>query len=745
MMRRDLSIMPRLFRLAIPALLAGAGLARAAEAPSFRNDVMAALSKAGCNLGTCHGNATGKGGFKLSLRGEDMRADHAALSRDIAGRRVNAFRPEQSLILLKGTNQLAHEGGKRLDPNGWEHQVLRDWIAAGLPAAAESDARLSRLEVTPTEALIEERQDGVQLRARAHFDDGSVRDVTDRAVYEPLQNGLVEVSPGGRVRRLQFGEPTVLVRYLDQSVPVRLTFLQDRPGFAWARPTPHNFIDRHVFDKLQALRINPSGLAPDEVFLRRAWLDLTGLIPPAHEARAFVADRAPDKRARLVDRLLASPQFADFWALKWADVLKVESRTLDEKGMAAFHGWIRDAIARNRPIDAFVRDLIAARGSTYAEPPANFYRANRTAAARAVAAAQVFLGTRLQCAECHNHPFDRWTQDDYYNWSAVFGEVDYKILDNKRRDRSDKHEFVGEQVVFLNPKLGVQNPRTGEAAKPRFLGDDLPELKDGTDRLQAAAAWLTGPANPLFAKAQANRIWYHLMGRGLVDPVDDLRLTNPASHPRLLDELTRELIASGFDLRHLIRQVMLSRTYQLDSATNASNAGDEMNYSHNLPRRLSAEQLFDSIHLALGAAPALKDATAGLRAAQLAGPRNGRGSPDPMSAEAFLVQFGRPKRELSCECERAGDTSIGQIFQFISGPVVASALGARTGLAARLASREDVEAVVEELYWSLLTRAPTVDEARVMTALLASAKDRRAALEDIAWSLLNAKEFVLRR
>lgn len=737
--------MSRFFRLAIAALLAGAGLAHAAEVPSFRNDVMAALSKAGCNLGTCHGNATGKGGFKLSLRGEDMRADHAALSRDIAGRRVNAFRPEQSLILLKGTNQLAHEGGKRLDPKGWEFRVLRDWIAAGLPAAAESDVRLSRLEVTPTEALIEERQDGVQLRARAHFADGSVRDVTARAVYEPLQNGLVEVSPGGRVRRLQFGEPTVLVRYLDQSVPVRLTFLQDRPGFAWARPTPHNFIDRHIFEKLQALRINPSGLAPDEVFLRRAWLDLTGLIPPADEARAFVADRAPDKRARLVDRLLASPQFADFWALKWADVLKVEGRTLDEKGMAAFHGWIRDAIARNRPIDAFVRDLIAARGSTYAEPAANFYRANRTASARAVAAAQVFLGTRLQCAECHNHPFDRWTQDDYYNWSAVFGEVDYKILDNKRRDRSDKHEFVGEQVVFLNPKLGVQNPRTGEAAKPRFLGDDLPELKAGSDRLQAAAAWLTGPANPLFAKAQANRIWYHLMGRGLVDPVDDLRLTNPASHPRLLDELTGELIASGFDLRHLIRRVMLSRTYQLDSATNATNAGDETNYSHNLPRRLSAEQLFDSIHLALGATPALKDAAAGLRAAQLAGPRNGRGSPDPMSAEAFLVQFGRPKRELSCECERAGDTSIGQIFQFISGPVVASALGAKTGLAARLAVREDAATVVGELYWSLLTRAPTADETRVMTALLASAKDRRATLEDIAWSLLNAKEFVLRR
>lgn len=727
------------------ALLLGAAGARAESAPSFRNDVMAALSKAGCNLGTCHGNATGKGGFKLSLRGQDIHEDHAALTREVAGRRVNVFQPGESLILLKGVNKLAHEGGKRMDPGGWEYRVLREWIAAGTPHATDQDARATRLEVTPAEAWLEQRQDTVQLSARVHFSDGSSRDVTERAVYEPLQNGLVEVTPGGLVKRLEFGEPTVLVRYLEHSAPVRLTFLQDRPGFVWARPRPHNLVDRHIFEKLKALRVNPGGLAPDEVFARRAWLDLTGQAPPAEEARAFAADPSPDKRARLVDRLLSTPQFADFWALKWADVLKVEGRTLDEKGMAAFHGWIRDALARNRPVDEFAREMIAARGSTYKQAPANFYRANRTPDARAVAAAQVFLGTRLQCAECHNHPFDRWTQDDYYNWSAVFGQVDYEILDNKRRDKNDKHEFVGEQVVFLNPKLSVQNPRTGQAAKPRLLGADMPPLKEGGDTLEAAAAWLTSAENPLFAKAQANRVWHHLMGRGLVDPVDDFRLTNPASHPRLLDELARELTRSGFDLRHLIRLIMLSRTYQLDSAPNETHAADETNYSRNLPRRLTAEQLFDSIHQALGVTPALKDAPAGLRSAQLAGPRGGRGSPDPMSPEAFLIQFGRPRRELSCECERAGDSNIGQIFQFISGPVVTGALAARNNLPARLAAEKDTAAAVAGLYWSILSRAPGADESRVMESLLASAKDRRAALEDIAWSLLNAKEFVLRR
>jgi hypothetical protein len=707
---------------------------------------MAALSKAGCNLGTCHGNATGKGGFKLSLRGQDLDLDFTALTRDIAGRRVNPFAPEASLILAKATNKLAHEGGKRIDPKGWEYKVLRDWIAAGMPRHGKADITVKRLQVTPTEALLEP-QATVQITAKALFSDGSERDVTAQAVYEPLQNGLVEVSASGLVKGLQSGEPTVLVRFLHHSVPVRLTFVRSNPTFVWSKPRRHNYIDTHIFTKLKNLHINPSGLCDDATFVRRAYLDLLGIAPPADEAMAFTADTAPDKRARLIDRLLVRQEFADFWALKWADVLKAEARTLDETGLKAFHGWIRDAIAHNRPLDAFVREMLTSRGSTYHEAPANFYRANRTPQDRAVAAAQVFLGTRLQCAQCHNHPFDRWTQDDYYNWAAVFGKIDYKIIENKRRDKSDQHEFNGEQVVFLNAKLKVENPRTGDDARPRFLGADMPKLAEKQDELQAAAAWLTSPENPLFAKSQVNRIWYHLMGRGLVDPVDDFRLTNPASHPRLLEDLTRDFVASGFDLRHIIRTIMISRTYQLDSRPTETNAADEANFARVLPRRLSAEQLFDSVHTALGVRPNLAGGHDGLaRASQIAGPNNVRsGRADPMSPEAFLTQFGRPKRELSCECERAGDTSIGQVFQFISGPVVGAALRDPGNQLSALAKVTDPAAAVRELYWSLITRAPTADEARVMEALLASARDRRAALEDISWSLLNAKEFVLRR
>lgn len=731
--------------LRLLSLLAlGVAAAHGENAPSFRNDVMAAISKAGCNLGTCHGNATGKGGFKLSLRGQDLDYDFTALSRDVSGRRVNAFSPDDSLILAKGSNKLAHEGGKRMDPKGWEYQVLRDWIASGMAPSVPEDLRVKKLEVTPPEAILDEAQDSLQLTAKVTFSDGSQRDVTAQAVYEPLQNGLVEVTHGGLVKRLEFGEPTVLVRFLDQSVPVRLTFLRASPDFVWTRPRRENYVDGHIFTKLKTLRINPSAVCSDDVFLRRASLDLLGMVPTAEEARAFGADKRPDKRARLVDKLLVRQEFADFWALKWADVLKAEGRTLDDTGLKAFHGWIRDSIAQNRPVDAMVRDMVAARGSTYNEAPSNFYRANRTPAARAIAAAQVFLGTRLQCAECHNHPFDRWTQDDYYNWSAIFAQVDYKIIgDNKRRDKSDLHEFNGEQIVFLNPKLSVNNPRTGEKAQPRFLGADMPKLASNQDSLQAASVWLTGPKNPLFAKSQANRIWYHLMGRGLVDPVDDFRLTNPASHPALLDDLTQDFIKSGFDLRHMIRTIMLSRTYQLDSKPSATNAADEINYSHNLPRRLSAEQLFDSLHLALRVRPTLDKQ--GTRAGQLAGPKSGRNSPDPMSPEAFLVQFGRPKRELSCECERASDTNLGQIFQFISGPIVGRLLSDKDNRLDTLAKNNDPAAVVRDLYWALLTRAPTRDESTVMESLLASAQDRRAALEDIAWSLINAKEFVLRR
>ena len=466
----------------------------------------------------------------------------------------------------------------------------------------------------------------------------------------------------------------------------------------------------------------------------------TGLKPGANE-------KVLTKRAALIDALLERPEFADFWALKWADLLRVEEKTLDAKGMQDFHRWLRASIASGKPMDQFARELIASRGSTYANPEANFYRANRTPVIRAEAAAQVFLGTRLQCAQCHNHPFDRWTQDDYYDWAALFARVDYKILENKRRDTNDKHEFIGEQIVYLSRKGSVTNPRTEKTAESRFLGAPKQDF-DKQDELEALAAWMTRADNPLFARAQVNRIWYHLMGRGIVDPIDDFRATNPASHPALLDALTAEFVKSGFSLRHVIRLIMNSRAYQTASEPNDTNAGDELNYARAALRRLTAEQMFDTLHQVAGVTAEFKGQPAGTRAAELPGARieGRRGKRAQMSPDVFLAMFGKPPRLLTCECERSTDTSMGQAFFMISGPSVNELLTRSDNrLAALLESGQPNRAIVEELYWIALTRPPSATELAKTVAHIEAAKDRRAGVEDVLWGLVNAKEFVLRR
>lgn len=717
-----------------------------AMAASFRNDVMGVLSKAGCNSGGCHGNANGKAGFKLSLRGESADLDFKALSHDQFGRRLNLVNPDESLILLKATTKVAHEGGQRFKPDSDEYRVLREWVAAGASDDGETAPKLTRLSVQPTERVLVEPSKTVSLAVQAAFSDGSERDAAAKAVYES-NNGLVTITPDGKITADGFGETTVIVRYLGRQVPVRLAFVPARPDFAWASPPAVNFVDEHVFPKLRRLRMNPSGLASDEVFLRRAFLDLLGILPSASEARAFVADKRKNKRSALIDQLLQRPEFADFWALKWSDLLRNEERLLDRKGIEAFNHWIRQGIWEGKPIDQFARELISARGSTYENPAANFYRAIRDPAARAEAAAQVFLGTRLQCAQCHSHPFDRWTQDDYFDWTALFARVNYKVLENRRRDSNDSHEFKGEQIVFAARKGEVKNPRLGKAAQPRFLGSISPKSADeDDDHLNALAGWLTSGDNPFFARAQANRIWYHLMGRGIVDPIDDFRATNPASHPELLEALTREFVKNRFDLRHLIRVIMTSRTYQLSSEPNATNEKDEVNYSHPWPRRLTAEQVIDCESQVTGSPVKFNGYPLGLRAAQLPGALPERRRDQSMAEVDHLLEvFGKPARLLTTECERSCEPTMGQAFQMISGPAINEMLTKSDNrLTQLLASNKSPAEMVDELFWTTLTRAPKSAEMARLTALLERAGNRRLALEDITWSLINAKEFVLR-
>jgi hypothetical protein len=707
----------------------------------FRRDVMAVVSKAGCNLGGCHGNGSGKGGLQLSLRGQDPELDWLALTHDQSGRRVNPLQPENSLVLLKATAALAHEGGQRFAQDSPEYDILLRWLQEGAPDSGVQAPKLAKLEVGASPRVIMEPTTELKLRATATFADGTTKDVTPLAVYEP-NNMIVKVSHDGLVQREQAGETTVLVRYLDQQVAVPLAFIPARQDFAWSHPPAHNFIDDHIFRKLRTLRMNPSELCSDELFLRRAYLDLLGLVPGAEAAHAFLADTAPDKRARLIDTLLERPEFADFWALKWADLLKIEQRQLDYDGMKVFHGWIRESIATNKPLDQFARELIAARGSTLKNPPANWWRANRDPVTRAENTARIFLGTQLNCAQCHNHPFERWTQDDYYSWAGLFARLDYKLSDEKGKDKNDKNEFKGDQTVLIKAKASVTNARTGAVAKPRFLGGEAPEVSKERDELLALADWL--PRSPMFARMQVNRVWFHLLGRGLVDPVDDFRASNPPSHPALLDALAGDFAQNGYDLRRLIRTITASRTYQLSALPNATNAEDEANNAHAMVRRLTAEQLLDSMSAVMATPLPLEGVPAGTRLAQLA---EGRKHYKPLTAEVdrFAAAFGKPPRLIASDCERSNETAMPQVFQLISGPLMQQLLTRKGNtLGKLLGTEQDNTKVVEQLFWAALTRAPSEPELKHCAALLTAHPDRRRAAEDLAWALLNSKEFVFR-
>ena len=721
-------------------------LSAIADHPEFSIDVESIISKAGCNAGTCHGNLNGKGGLRLSLRGQNADFDFHSIALGSRGRRINCAAPEYSLLLLKATGTIAHIGGSRFAVDSAEYKTLRDWIAIGAPPARPTDRKLVSLDVQPSEAIIVAPADSLQVQVTAHFSDGSTRDVTQRACYE-LSNLSASVDASGVVSRQKFGETTLVVRYLQEQRPIPIAFVAARPEFRWSPPPQNNFVDSHVFAKLGRLRINPSALCDDGVFVRRAYLDAIGRIPNADEAQRFVDDEAPNKRSELIDELLTRPEFADFWALKWADVLRAEEKVLDPTGVEKFHGWIRQQIVLARPVDEFVRDLVTGIGSTYEEPAANYYRANRDAVTRGETTARLFLGTRLQCAKCHNHPFDHWTQDEYYQWSTLFSQIDYELGENERTDKLDKNEFVGEQIVLISKQKEVRNPTTGAFAEPKFLGGPKLPIAGQDDRLGALADWLTSPSNELFTNSQTNFIWYHLMGRGLVDPIDDFRLTNPASNPPLLHALSTHFVKSGFDLRQMVRTIMNSRTYQLSSQPNTTNADDDTSYSHALVRRLPAEVLLDMQSDVLEIPAEFVGYPNGIRAVQIPGVH--RVSPRksaPLPGDRFLSTFGKPERIMACDCERSNETTLKQVFVLV-GEGLNERLAAASGRLERLsASRKSDLTVLDRLYWAALSRPPTEAEKAASLAVLQSyGYDRRGAVEDIAWALLNAKEFLFRR
>ncbi len=693
---------------------------------SFIRDVIPAISKIGCNAGTCHGAQKGKRGFKLSLRGYDPLYDYRALVDDLSGRRFNRSRPEQSLMLLKPTQGVPHEGGFLFDEKSRTYLVLKQWIAEG--CRFDSAKRVSRIEVFPKKPLLETTDSQQQLIVMAHFSDGTSRDVTRDAVFETSDFEVATVNKTGRIDAVRRGEAAALVRYEGLYAAAPVAIIGDREGFAWQAGPERNYIDKLVNAKLQRMKILPSGTCSDAEFLRRASIDLTGLPPTVEQVKLFLADKRPtnEKRNAKIDQLIGSPQFIEHWTLKWSDLLLSNSKFITEKGSWAFRNWIRRAIATNMAFDKFVYQLMTANGSTFENPAANYYRISREPKVVMENMTQVFIGTRFQCNQCHDHPFERWTQRQYYELSAYFAGVGRKAGPVK-----------GEEIIYsLTTPTDIKHPSTGETIPAAFpFSSDLD--KKNPDPRVRLADWLTSPKNPYFAKSIVNRYWSYLHGRGVIDPVDDIRASNPPSNPPLLDELTRRFIANGFDLKRLVREMARSVTYQRSFRPNKWNDDDSLNFSHASPRRLTAEQLFDALHVATGAPCRIPGVPVGFRASQI---------PDPKVKIGFLDMFGRPPRESPCECERSSDVSLSQTLNMINGPTVSDAIIHPEGRVAKLiAAKADDRTIVGDVFLAVICRPPTEAELKQGVAFLAEVGNRSEAAQDLMWALINSPAFLFNR
>lgn len=713
-------------------VLAPSGAGAAERPTNFIRDVMPILNRTGCTGGPCHGSAKGKNGFKLSLRGYDPEFDYRALLFEVSGRRFNRAAPAQSLMLAKPAMQIPHEGGLRFEADSRYYKTIYKWIAEGAPFGDPALDAPAELSVEPPEIFMERPGGSAALRVTAKYGDGSTRDVSNEAVIESNSTSTAGIDDDGSVRGERIGEAAVLVRYEGKFATVPVTILNPEPGFQWRRLAQYNYIDKHVDAKLERLKIQPAPEASDETFLRRIYIDLTGIPPTPEQARAFLEDPASPrrKRGRLIDRLIGSREFVDHWTLKWGDLLQSNRKHLGEKGTWAFRQWIRDAIASNQPYDDFARELLTSIGSTFRSPAANYFRVNDDPKLAMETTTQLFLGVRMVCAQCHDHPFEKWTQNQYYQLAAFFAAVGMKPGFD-----------ADEQIVYLKRSGNdIKHPKTNKVVDAEYLiaSAGLPQIADFRDRREALAEWLTSAENPFFAKAIVNRVWSYFLGRGIIEPVDDIRGSNPPINPALLDALERDFVASGFDLRHLIRAIVNSRTYQTGIETNKWNENDEVNFSRFLPRRLPAESLLDAITVATGSRPNFPDVPEDFTAQQLPDPHVGKGG--------FLDMFGRPERESSCECERRSDLSLPQAMNLVNGPTLAEAVADPEGRLAEaiLAGKSDRE-LVEELYLAALSRFPSPVEMDSALTYMRSASGRAAQAQDLLWALINSNSFLFNR
>ncbi|MBL9091885.1 MAG: DUF1553 domain-containing protein [Planctomycetaceae bacterium] len=699
---------------------------------NFELDVMPILTVAGCNGGPCHGKSRGQNGFQLSLLGFDAEFDFNQIVKQARGRRVRPAAPDESLLLLKGAGIVSHGGGERLDPAGENYAVIKRWIAAGLPRATSADPKLIGIDVAPRERILPAKSQD-QLKVTARYSDGSVRDVTRLTSFQSNDAAVAAIDQSGRVTAGALpGETAIMARYMNNiavfNVAVPLSGTVDKQLYA-SLPR-HNFLDDIVWKRLEKLGIVPSPACDDATFLRRASLDVIGRLPTANEVRGFLADKAPDKRTKLVDSLLARPEYGDFWANKWADLLRPNPYRVGIKATFAFDQWIRESFRTNKPYDQFVRELVSARGSTFRNGATVLFRDRRTPEEVTTMVCQLFLGVRLDCARCHHHPFEVWGQDEFYGSAAYFSRVGYKGT-GLSPPISGSEEFV-----FAALTGSVKHPITGEAVEPKPLKGQAAVAADQDPRA-AFAEWMTQPDNPYFAEVAVNRIWADLMGRGIVDPVDDFRATNPPSNPELVAALAREFRAVKFDQKKLLRTILTSHVYELSSLPNPRNNWDLKNYSRHYRQRMRAETLLDAICDVTQSPEKFDAMPAGARSVELWTHR---------VTNPFLDSFGRPDPNQDPPCERISDSTLVQSLHLMNAPSLHDKVTKEAGFVTKLLARvSSPEEIVDELYLSTYSRFPmTTERAAAAKLIPTDPKERRTTVEDLLWALLNTPEFTFK-
>lgn len=721
----------------ISCLLAIASTA-AAEGPGFRNQVQPILAKFGCSTGACHGAAAGQGGFKLSLLGYDNLGDHLAITHAANGRRVVLEDPARSLLLLKAAKMVPHKGGEKIKAGSPEYNILADWIAHGAPGPQEKDAQIQRIEITPSHATL--KPGALQpLKVMAFFDNGTTEDVTRWCKYTAGNTSVATVDDVGGVKVAGHGEGTITAWYLSRLSIATITvpYAQAPDSAAFAAFKPRNFIDERVIEKLRELNVPPSGACTDDEFIRRAFLDTIGVLPTPDETRAFLADTRSSKRDALIESLLTRPEFVDYWSYKWSDLLLVNSDKLAVTPMWSYYQWIRRNVEQNTPWDEFVRDLMTATGSTLENGAANFFTLHDEPTKLAETTSVAFLGMSIACAKCHNHPMEKWTNDQYFAFANLLSRVRAKTTGIK-----------DEQVIFSATSGDLIQPLTGRPQHPAPLDAQPVSMTSTQDRRVPLAKWLTAPENPYFARSITNRVWASFFGSGLVNAVDDLRMTNPASNEKLLGEAAAHLIKNRFDLKSLMRVILQSQTYQRSSIATAANSTDTRFLSHYYPKRLMAEVMLDAVSQ-VTAAPTLFETNRrnankkngesypmGYRAVQL---------PDTNTTNYFLNTFGRPDRVQTCDCERTNEPSMAQALHIANGDTLNQKLSQKNNRVDQLLASGKPEAdIIDEVYLLALSRFPTAKEKTGMVSALTSAPpaERRQVLEDIFWGVMSARDFV---